>query len=517
VVEALRPTRSLNRNPLFDVLVSFLPQDPTAQDDPVLVSDFAALTEQEVGFPIVLSIEPNTEWIDLVFVFQHVLFSGERIQSLLDQLVSLLEQIIADPNQQIESYLLAVPSVHDGPPDFEIALEQEMGAEAPARPRERDPSVGAPSDLVEESLRGIWKRLLKRDNIGVKDDFFALGGHSLMAVRMFAQIQEALGVYLPLTCLFQSATIQHLASLIRELAETKRWSSLVEIQPGENKPPFFCVHGLTGDVFWFHGLVPHMSPAQPFWGVQSVGLDGIEQPLKTIESMAAHYVYEMRCRQPEGPYYIGGYSFGGSVAYEMARQLALQGQETALLVIIDHAAPRSENFDIRLSPGLMIDALQNVPYRVLDFLRQRPDQILARFIWLGRFFRKRFTAIANPHSAVAQQMTASELIDQAPALPAHVQRIIEINYNAISNYVPGCYPGVVTVLRARGGRVLGNHDPQMGWGGLARRVDVNVIPGSHVQLFRKPHIRLLAQQLQSCLDRAQADCAPERRETAPGT
>ena len=481
-----------------------------------MVADLVTLTEQEVGFPIVLTIEPNTEWIDLALAFQQGLFAGERIPSLLDQFVSLLEQITADPNQQIESYSLAVPSVQDGLPDSELALEQEMGVKRRPVLAEPEQSVGAPSDPVEETLRDIWERLLKKDNVGVKDDFFALGGHSLMAVRMLAQIQEALGVYLPLTSLFQGATIQHLASLIRELAETKRWSSLVEIQSGENKPPFFCVHGLTGDVFWFHGLVPYMSPAQPFWGVQSVGLDGIEQPLKTIESMAAHYVYEMRCRQPEGPYYIGGYSLGGSVAYEMAHQLALQGQETALLVIIDQAAPRSVYSDIRLSPGLILGALQNVPDRVLDFLRQRPDQILARFKWLGRFLRQRFTATVNPHSAVAQQMTASELIDYAPALPAHVQRIIEMNHNAISNYVPGCYPGVVTLLRARGGRVLGNHDQQMGWGGLARRVDVKVIPGSHVQLFRKPHIRWLAQQLQSCLDRAQADNTPERRETAPG-
>lgn len=364
-------------------------------------------------------------------------------------------------------------------------------------------TVTAPQDMTEARLIEIWKKLLKVQKVGITDDFFALGGHSMLAVRMFAQIHEVFGVHLPLTSLFKQATIQHLAACIHEQIGDRPWSSLVDLRSTGSKPPFFCVHGMTGDVFWFNNLIGLLSPEQPFWGLQSRGLDGREEPYTTIEEMAAHYVHEVRTLQPEGPYYIGGYSFGGSVAYEMACQLQNQGQEVALLAIIDHATPASGYYQYQLSANFFRHFFSNLPYRVHDFFQRRPDQMWARVR------RQWLIATHAAHRArgldgQAAGGLAGELIDQAMELPAPVQRVIECNYNAIRHYHPQPYAGKLTLLRARGGRLLVSHDPNMGWGQFVNGgIDVRLIPGSHLRLFHPAHIRHLANQLQQCLDETQ--------------
>jgi thioesterase domain-containing protein len=328
----------------------------------------------------------------------------------------------------------------------------------------------------------------------------------MLAVRMFAQIHEVFGVHLPLTCLFQQATIKHLAALIHEQIGDTPWSSLVELRSTGSKPPFFCVHGMTGDVFWFGDLVAHLDSEQPFWGLQSRGLDGIQEPLTSIEAMAAHYVEEIRILQPEGPYYVGGYSFGGSVAYAMACLLRQQGQEVALLAIIDHATPASGYYNYQLSARFVYHFFRNLPYRVQDFFRRRPDQIRARIrrqlLIMNRAAGRSLGA--GRRAPYGRTVQASELIDQAPDLPAHVQRVIEANFQAILRYQPPPYAGKLTLLSARGGRLFVTHDHDMGWGQFVTGgVEVRTIPGSHLRLFHPTHVGHLAGQLQQCLNEAQ--------------
>jgi len=359
----------------------------------------------------------------------------------------------------------------------------------------------SPRDEIETRLAEIWKKLLRVERVGVQDDFFALSGHSLLAVRLFVRIQEAFGVNLPLNSLFREATIENLARQIRSQSRMEAWSSLVPIRPEGGRPPFFCVHGITGDAVWFEYLVPYLDPDQPIWGLQSRGLDGVQQPCTSIEEMAAHYISEIRALQPTGPYYLGGYSYGGSIAYEMARQLWEANQEVGLLVIIDHATPKSGYYDVRLSPALLWGMLRNFPYHLADFLRLRPDQILRRLARKARVILKRLSASLPRPARQGRGVDAKDLIDEAPHLPAHIQQLIEINFNAILRYDPRPYSGRVTLLRAKGERLVCSHDYYMGWSRFAAGgVDVRLIPGSHLSLFKEPHIRRLAAQLQTCLD-----------------
>ena len=193
------------------------------------------------------------------------------------------------------------------------------------------PEFISPRDLIEFQLAHIWADVLGVDRVGVRDNFFEIGGHSLLAVRLMARIQQCFGKELPLSTLFEGATVEHLASILRQQAEPPPWSPLVAIQPRGSNPAFFCVHPGGGNVLCYVGLARHLGPDQPFYAFQSRGLNG-EQPICTrIEEMASIYIEAMRAVQPEGPYFLGGWSVGGVVAFEMARQLEAQGEQVALL------------------------------------------------------------------------------------------------------------------------------------------------------------------------------------------
>lgn len=197
----------------------------------------------------------------------------------------------------------------------------------------------APGTLTEEALARIWGEVLGHDRVGIHDNFFELGGHSLVAVRLMAQIQQAFGRHLPLALLLRAPTIEQLATLLREQTDVASWSSLVPIQPGGSAPPLFCVPEGGGNVLYFHALVQHLGPEQPFYGLHAQGLDGESAPHTRVEDMAAYYIEAIQAVKPQGPYLLGGHSFGGWIAFEMAQQLRKRGHEVARLFILDTPAP----------------------------------------------------------------------------------------------------------------------------------------------------------------------------------
>ncbi len=390
-----------------------------------------------------------------------------------------LERLPLTPNGKIDKKSLPDP------------LEEQVSADHRTQPR----------NAIEAKLIQIWKKLLRVKQVGVRDNFFLLGGHSLLAVQMFNQIHEMFGVLLPLTSLFHQPNIEHLAKLIHEYLGSIPWPSLAEIQPQGTRAPFFCIHGMPGDVLWYGRLIPYMDPDQPLWGLESLGLDGIKKPLTTIEDMATFYIREMKSIQPEGPYYICGYSFGGSVAFEIARQLREQGDDVGLLAIIDHASPKSDYHKFKLSRSFFRNIPLNLPYRFRDALRLRPSEIAARI-------RRDLSVIKNTITGAykhtdSKSRNVEELIIGASTLPEHVQRLIQLNFQAICEFEPRRYDGTLTLLRARGGPLFVSPDPNMGWDRFASRVDARIIPGSHLALFREPNIQSLAAQLQRCLNEAQ--------------
>jgi len=370
--------------------------------------------------------------------------------------------------------------------------------------QEPEATFVTPRNEVERQLTQIWEQLLGVQPIGIRDNFFELGGHSLLAVKLFWQIEKTFSKNLPLAILFQSGTVEALAKIIcqeQDLATNKAlvntwdksrstWSSLVEIQPNGSKPPFFCIHGLGGEVLCFRELAQHLGSEQPFYGLQPQGLHG-KYPLHTrIEDMAAHYIQEIKTLQPNGPYFLGGYSFGGAVAFEMARQLHEQGEQIGIMVILDSCRP---------GYSWQSSFLKRIFLHLSNIVQQGPAYLWQTAVrW--SYWRK--------HHLQNRYKRYLEATLGIPDTDKHLQ-IIDANTQAISKYIYQVYPGRVILLRTedqnRDEAVGTQYDPQFGWGDLvAGALDIYYLPGSHLSLLREPHVQVLAEKLRHCLIQAQS-------------
>ncbi len=236
------------------------------------------------------------------------------------------------PDYMVPSRFLVLPALPltpNGKVDRK-ALERFDGAELAAGSDHVPPRTE-----LESELAGIWKTVLRRERVGIRDNFFDLGGHSLQAVELTAEIETLLGHKLPISMLFQSPTVESLALRITEDDEAPTRGSLVPMQTKGSKPPLFFIHGGGGDLYGCLAIARQLAPDQPAYGLQAVGVDGKTARQTSVEQMAAHYVQEIRSFQPEGPYHLAGYSVGGIFAFEVAQQLCRTGQRVAMLGLLD--------------------------------------------------------------------------------------------------------------------------------------------------------------------------------------
>ena len=192
-------------------------------------------------------------------------------------------------------------------------------------------------DETTQRLLAMWCELLGLDSVGLDDNYFDLGGDSALAVHLFARIEKEFGVKLPLATLFEAQTISELTDVLRSKAQPVGWSPLVTVQPSGSRAKFFCVHGAGGNVFIYRDLAKLLGPDQPFYGLQSRGLDGKEELQSSVADMARVYVDAVQRVQPHGPYFLGGYCMGGTVAYEMAQQLSAKGEQVGMVALFDTA------------------------------------------------------------------------------------------------------------------------------------------------------------------------------------
>ena len=332
-------------------------------------------------------------------------------------------------------------------------------------------NCAAPTDPIESRLVHIWEELLSKRPIGIRDNFFDVGGHSLVAVRLMRRIEQAFGRKLPLVALFEAPTIEQLASLLRQDRLPPSVSLIVPIQPRGDRPPFFFVHGLGGAVLRFQALARHMAPDQPFYGIQPQGIDGGMPFLRTVEQMASCYIGEMRQAQPQGPYFIGGYSFGGLVAFEMARQLQAAGEEVAFLGMVDTYPGRPK------SNTVLLKTLLDLPHR------QQAAYVTSKITKYRRGLRRRFDALF---------------------LPKALKEIREILAQAEQTYRPHSYFGSATWLRASEKGLRGLDNAQDDWSKwVTGGIEIHEIDGDHGSIMNEPMVGALAEKLRSCLAKAQ--------------
>lgn len=338
-----------------------------------------------------------------------------------------------------------------------------------------------PRDFVEQRLAKIWEHVLDLRLIGVRDNFFDLGGHSLLAVRLFSQIETQLGIKLPVVTLFQSPTIEQLGNVVKHNEKALGWDSLVPINTKGSRLPFFCVHGIGGGVLDYAGLAKLLGTEQPFYALQARGMDGVVPPHHRIEDMARYYIEGMKAVQPEGPYALGGYSFGGVVAFEMACQLYGMGEQVALLALLETYAPGVSNRS--WTPKAILRFLCNLPRWGWDIIRRSGGW--ARL--LGSFSLPMRKLMFRRESYALEAQEKRQELEQA-------------HWAALTAYKPRIYPGEVTLFRVPGMILRQAQDPLFGWGKIAAGgVTVKMIHGAHYNILEKPQVSILADQLRASL------------------
>jgi amino acid adenylation domain-containing protein len=333
---------------------------------------------------------------------------------------------------------------------------------------ERREGFVAPRNQFESAMTRLWEQILGKRPISVRDNFFELGGHSLAAARLMGMVEKEFSKSLLLTDLLQAPTVEELVKLVSLDAPSTARSSVIALQPLGSKPPFFFVHGLGGSVLRFRDLARHMAPDQPFFGIQAQGLDGSQPCLQRVEDMSDLYLEHLKSAQGKGPYFLGGYSFGGYVALEMARRLLAQGEEVRALVLLDTYAGGSQSL---LRRFLTLSTAQKLTY--LKRRVQRYRKGIGRRIDIMR-------------------------------LPDAVKKVRHACAAAGNSYRLQEYPERILLFSASDKGLRGLDDPGGGWSKYALGgLELHQIDGDHGNILNEPNVRLLAAELRQCLERLQ--------------
>jgi acyl transferase domain-containing protein/thioesterase domain-containing protein/acyl carrier protein len=398
------------------------------------------------------------------------------------------EHIIANP---------PTSSVVVFPSDFSAYIESRKPRETGVVSETLAPASSPNSNEdVEVTLTRWWKELLGVDKVGIRENFFDLGGQSLTGVRLLAKIKKKYSVDLKLATLFSAPTIEKLCVLIgKQDAEPPEFRSLIPIQPNGTKPILFLIHEIEGSVLVFRDLIKHLDSDQPLWGVE-YSIDTLSSSaILRMEDLAAHYLEEIRKLQPSGPYYLLGYSFGGLLAFEMAHQLYAAGERVELLGMLDTFMMN----DVRVSEQKRT-IFERLKRKAGSLGRHLSRLILGpnRHSYLTEDLGERLDAILGQ----GRQFIYGVLVAHGRSIPKFLHRAKDVNWFAARRYQALSYPGRVTLFRAI---TPLNYldmptDRELGWGPLAHQgVEVHEIPGTHREIMREPNVGVLGREVSASL------------------
>jgi acetoacetyl-CoA synthetase len=332
-----------------------------------------------------------------------------------------------------------------------------------------------------EMLTSIWQRVLQRPSVGVEDNFFDLGGDSSLALQLFNEIALACGRELQPVTIYVAPTVSALAAVLEQPADLQ-FPPLVLLKDGPAHPPVFITHGLGGSVIDFFQVLKHIQTSHPIQGMQSKGIDGTEEPYDRIEDMAQFHLDAIRQVQPHGPYLLAGYSLGGLVTFEMARQLTAAGEKVALLAMLD-SYPDIRYLSFTQRARLMTRLTTR---RASTAMRLPVGEALSLLV---RPSRRRSSA-----PRVSYQLPVD--VSLSPAM----QRIRECAYLALTRYKPQFYPGNIKFIRAEIATDF-PADPAAIWAHLAERFEVETVPGDHLEIM-STHYEKLASVLSRYVEEA---------------
>lgn len=365
----------------------------------------------------------------------------------------------------------------------------------------------APRNGLQQQLVDIWEELFKLSPIGLSDNFFELGGHSLQMIMLVARVEERLGKRVSMADLFRDPTVEHLANLIGHGKENVFQSLVVPMRAEGARRALFSPHASGGHAWCYKDLVQYLDNDQPFYGIQArEPEEGLVAHMQ-IEAMASEYVEAIQSVQSSGPYLLCGWSMGGVIAFEMARQLQQRGERIGLLALLDSQAPSGEESEFKWSILLTIFAFDlGLKYENLSVSMEE----IGRLPQMAQF--RRVWTEARSNGVVPKDMTLIEF--------RKLFDIYKINANTMRSYLAKEYEGRITLFTpeqdmaeyvfSQDPEYLESltsenyrKDPTKGWGKLASGgVDLQIVPGDHFSMIREPHVEVLSEKLRNCIDEA---------------
>jgi len=483
-----------------------------------------------------------------------------HFRDVLESMISNPDQSLAELHKAVQfesAGFIAGQGRKDDAPSSQIhslPIDKQSGEHV----RKRTISNGEvqflpPTSTLEEYLVQEWKKLFKIEQLNVNDNFFQLGGDSLKGAICTYKLQDAANETIPLNAIFEAPTISeyaryleqnHPAGVARILGEpihiskpvTKetRSTTIVPIQPHGDQPPLFCIHPAGGIVFPYYVLAAYIDKDRPLYGIQDPSLYNSQTVPGSIELMAADYIEAIKTVQPEGPYHLLGWSAGSVIAYEMAQQLSKQGRFVENLILLDTAAPvltktghsRSSRNGWRELPvwfKTLPGRVQEVPSitkAITSYIRSglfllaatekqeaassddRPD-LSSLLGWAGLDTWRAFLLQGQTEIASTVSQEPSLLLIRMPIVRG-ILKMVREHRRLVLRYRAESYSGRITLFRAvvSGSKSKVPADPTLGWGALAQQgVEVRTIQTNHVALFVKPHVKVLAHELMTCLNR----------------
>ncbi|MEN6350336.1 MAG: amino acid adenylation domain-containing protein [Syntrophomonas sp.] len=431
---------------------------------------------------LVAYIVPNGKSIPSLDALREYL-KGKLPEYMIPGAFMMLEKIPLTPNGKVDHRALPLPEY--------------------TRP-ELEEAYAAPRTPVEQALAEIWAEVLGVKQVGINDNFFQLGGHSLLAVRLFVRIRKWAGVDLPLAILFRSPTVRSLAEILDPRGSIalvsggtlpeisvpiQQWRSLVPIHPEGRRSPVFLIHAVGGNLLYYQSLLSYLGPDQPVYGLQARGIDGLLSPHSSMKEMAGYYIAEIRTVQPSGPYFLGGASFGGTCAFEIAQQLAQQGEKVAFLALLDSIGPGASGYRAWRT------SLKRRIFRATD-----DDATQQTFLPIY-FLKRLYVYLSNRMRTLYCDFF--RLTKRPIPLELRDWDLYRKHNKAINSYVPQQYPGPVTLFRGPEGNDWPYNDPELGWKDLVKGgLRIIIVPARHHEFVESAE---LGAQFAENLQKAQDD------------
>ncbi len=430
------------------------------------------------------------------------------------------------PNGKLDRHSLPVPEAlrdrRAGRADHASAPRAANGATA-ARARAIEHYVPPRTD-AERTLTRLWQEVLGVEPVGVTDDYFELGGHSILALTLMSRIQIAFGRTIPLAHLFAHPTVERLADAIAHGAGADDWRPLVSIRtrrPGaaiDTAPPLFFLPGAGGNVIYFYNVAHALRTPRAIYGLQAIGLDGLTPPLTSVADIAATNIEEIRRVQPAGPYFLAGHSFGGKVALEMSQQLRERGEAVGLLAILDTAAPIIDPIAIG---GDWQDAhwLAKIAREIEEFfgialdvtaaellplpLEQQLEYVADRLRGAGWWAPGADTTPLRGYLQVYKANTQTEYVRHEPIDRVPIALFTTIQSPAPAGDTP---PALLASMQ----------QPAWGWDRFASGdVAVFEVPGDHLSMLADPNVQLLARAIDAALEKSTVDGSRDAGQATP--